>query len=405
MVSITEALELIHKSVKAVHIQILPIESALGYVSAEHIHARFDLPRFDNSAMDGYAVTLADAGGTIEPQPTIFAGDDSSVKVSKGLGVKIMTGAVMPKGADAVIPVENTKEGKEGILLPHTIKRGANIRKKGEDIAKGEKIIEAGDTIDAYAITQLASQGITHLKLYRKPSVSVFATGHELRMHYEDVLPHQIYNSNAPAFIARATELGCETRFTGTTADTRESIKEQIAASLDSDLIITSGGVSVGDADFTKEAFMDLGMEILFEKVNIKPGKPTTVGRIGNTWVINLPGNPSAAAVNFEIFAHSVIRRLRGMNRPYIAPIKTVCKSAIKVKPGKYTVLMGTFDGEGFELLPKQGPGMVSPLKHAEALIITTPETEAVPTGSEVRMLSLRCPLGAAKTAEIFTSV
>ncbi len=404
MVSITEALDLIHSNVKAVHTEILPIESALGYVAAEHIHARFDLPRFDNSAMDGYAVTMADAGGVIEPQPTIFAGDESDVKVTKGRGVKIMTGAVIPEGADAVIPVENTKESESGIQLPETVKRGANIRKRGEDIAKGERIVEAGDSVDAYSITQLASQGITHIRVHRKPKVTVFATGHELRMHFESVEAHQIYNSNAPTFIARSVELGCEARFTGTTADTMESIKEQISASLDSDLIITSGGVSVGDADFTKEAFFELGMERLFEKVNIKPGKPTTVGRIGKTWIVNLPGNPLAAAVNFELFAQSIIRRLRGVNRPYLAPIETISKSDISVKPGKYTVLLGKFDGKGFEVLPKQGPGMVSPLKEAEGMIVTTPQTGLIPAGTRVRLLPIHSPVGSASRTDIFTS-
>ncbi len=405
MVSITEALDLIHSNVKAVHTEILPIESSLGYVAAEHIHAKFDLPRFDNSAMDGYAVTMADAGGIIEPQPTIFAGDKSDTKVTKGCGVKIMTGAVIPDGADAVIPVEDTKESEEGIRLPQTIRRGANIRKRGEDIAKGERIVEAGDIIDAYSISQLASQGITHLRLYRKPVVTVFATGHELRMHYESVEDHQIYNSNAPTFIARSIELGCEARFTGTTADTMESIREQIAASLDSDLIITSGGVSVGDADFTKEAFFELGMEVLFEKVNIKPGKPTTVGRIGKSWIINLPGNPLAAAVNFELFARSIIRRLRGENRPYIAPVTTVCKRDISIKPGKYTLLLGKFDTDGFETLPKQGPGMVSPLKDADGMIAVTPQTEFIPAGSEVKFLPIHSQRGSAKSLSIFTSV
>ncbi|BDY12778.1 molybdopterin molybdotransferase MoeA [Hydrogenimonas cancrithermarum] len=405
MVSITEALERIHANVKAAGTEILPIESAVGYVSAEHLHARFDLPRFDNSAMDGYAVTMADAGGIIASQPTIFAGDESDVKVRPGYGVKIMTGAVMPKGADAVIPVENTIETAEGISLPDTIKRGAHIRKKGEDITKGERILSAGETITAYALTQLASQGITHVRVFQKPRVTVFATGHELRMHYEPIEAHQIYNSNAPMFIARSLELGCDARFTGATADTMESIKAHIAAALDADLIITSGGVSVGDADFTKEAFAELGMETLFSKVDIKPGKPTSVGRIGKTWVVNLPGNPSAAAVNFEIFARSIINRLHGMQAPYIAPIVTLCAESKKIKPGKYSVLMGRFDGEGFEILEKQGPGMVSPLKEADGLIIVTPKVECLEKGQRVRMIPLRCNQTAESAVELFTSV
>jgi len=404
MTPITEALELIHSNVKPVKTEILPIESAIGRVSAENLFAKFDLPRFDNSAMDGYAVTMADAGGIIKSQDTIFAGIQSNLKVSMGNGVKIMTGAVMPDGADAVIPVENTIKIEDGIQLPDTIKRSANIRKRGEDITKGERIVSAGDTITAYALTQLASQGITHIRVYQKPRITVFATGHELRMHYEQIEAHQIYNSNAPMFIARTTELGCEAKFTGATADTMESIKAHIATALDSDLIITSGGVSVGDADFTKDAFKELGMEILFSKVDIKPGKPTTVGRIGKTWIINLPGNPSAAAVNFEIFARSIINRLQGKNNPYIAPIVTKLTKEKKIKPGKYSALMGKFDGEKFEILEKQGPGMVSPLKSADGLVIVSPEVEILKKGQIVRMIPLFCNLTAEKAVELFTT-
>ncbi len=404
MVSVTKALQLLHDNVEAVHAEILPIESALGYISAQNLHARFDLPRFDNSAMDGYAVTMADAGGVITPQPTIFAGDESSVKVRFGQGVKIMTGAVIPKGADAVIPVEKTSEEDGKVKLPESIKRGENIRKRGEDISKGETILYIGDEINGYAIKQLASQGITHVRVFRKPRVSVFATGHELRMHYETIEPHQIYNSNAPTFIARAKELGCDASFTGATADTMESIKAQIAASLQSDLIITSGGVSVGDADFTKDAFKDLGMEILFEKVNIKPGKPTTVGRIGDTWIINLPGNPTAAAINFELFARTIIERLRGCKKAYTAPIHTTCAEDISLKPGKYTALLGRFDGESFTALKKQGPGMVSPLKEADGFIVTDPETSFVKRGSKVKVIPFRFRVGKEEPTDIFTS-
>ena len=405
MTPITEALKLIHSNVKSVKTEILPIESALGRVSAENLFAKFDLPRFDNSAMDGYAVTMADAGGIVKSQDTIFAGDEKSLKVSMGNGVKIMTGAVMPKGADAVIPVENTTKTEDGIQLPDTIKRGANIRKKGEDITKGKLIVAMGDTISAYVLTQLASQGITHIRVYRKPTVTVFATGHELKMHYEQIEAYQIYNSNAPMFIARSIELGCEAKFSGATADTIESIKAHISSALDSDLIITSGGVSVGDADFTKDAFKELGMKILFSKVDIKPGKPTTVGCIGKTWIINLPGNPSAAAVNFEIFARTIINRLKGKNSPYIAPIVTKLAKDKKIKPGKFSVLMGKFDGEKFDILKKQAPGMVSPLKSANGIIIVKPEVETLKKNDIVRVIPLTHNLTSKEYVTLFSAV
>ncbi|WP_456323779.1 molybdopterin molybdotransferase MoeA [Hydrogenimonas sp.] len=403
MVTIKEALALIHAQVKAKRTEILPIESALGQISAESLYARFDLPRFDNSAMDGYAVKVEDASKTIECEATILAGEKSDARVTAGKGVRIMTGAPLPEGAEAVIPIENTQEKEDGIHLPESIKQGANIRKKGEDIAKGEIIIEKGERVNSYTITLLASQGVTHLRLFQKPRVTVFATGHELRMHFETIEPHQIYNSNAPMFTARSKELGCDTTFTGATADTMDSIKAHITAALNSDLIVTSGGVSVGDADFTKEAFKKLGMDVLFEKVDIKPGKPTTLGRIGDTWILNLPGNPTAAAVNFELFGRSIIHRLTGMKAPYIAPIETVCGMEKSIKPGRPSVWLGKFDGRAFYPLPKQGPGMVSPLKKADSMILLSPEISELKIGMKVKVVSLHCDTTAADAVDIFT--
>ncbi|WP_353661778.1 gephyrin-like molybdotransferase Glp [Hydrogenimonas sp. SS33] len=404
MVSIDEALRLIHENVPAVGTEILSIEEALGRVAAQHLHAAFDMPRFDHSAMDGYAVTLADAGGTIEPQTTIFAGDESDVIVKKGAGVKIMTGAMMPKGADAVIPAEETETLKDGsVRLPGSIRQGANIRKQGEEVAKGERILTYGDEVGAYTVALLASQGISYLQVHRKPAVTVFATGHELKMHYEKAEAHQIYNSNAPMLLSRCRELGCRARFTGATADTMASIERHIVDALGSDLIVTSGGVSVGDADFTLDAFEKLGMEILFQKVNMKPGKPVTVGRIGSTWVLNLPGNPSAAALTFELFGRSIIHRLRGMNRPFLSFERARNKTFYKLKPGRQTAVLGRYDGTFFEALDKQGPGMVRPLSLANAMIVTEKEVDGLKEGQEVKVLPLDCDRGSETPTSLFT--
>ncbi len=403
MVTVEEGLKLVHENVPAVTTEILPIEEAIGRVAAEKVHARFDLPRFDNAAMDGYAVTMADAGGTIHSQATLFAGDVCDMRVTKGHGVRIMTGAMMPEGAEAVIPIEEITTEGEQIRLPDRIKRGANIKKRGEDVAKGDPILHPGDRISGYTIALLASQGITHLKLHRKPRVAVFATGLELKLHFETVDEHQIYNSNAPMTVARALELGCEARFVGSAGDTLEAIKAHIENCLDHDLIVTSGGISVGDADYTLQAFEALGMEILFSKVKIKPGKPTTLGRIGNTWVLTLPGNPSAAALNFELFGRTVINRLRGLGAPFIAPLTVANGQSFRLKPGRPTVLLGRYDGEKFEILTKQGPGMVRPLHEADGFIVTDGDTERIEESQSVRMIPLFANPTSSRLIDIFT--
>jgi molybdopterin molybdotransferase len=404
MVTIEEGLRLVHSLVSPVQSELLPIEEALGRVCAERVIARYDLPRFDNAAMDGYAVTLADAGSVISSRTTLYAGDVCRVRVAKGEGVRIMTGAVMPEGADAVIPLEDTEAVGEGVKLPDTIRRGANIKKRGEDVAAGDTVVEPGERITAYTIALLASQGVTHLRVRQRPRVTVFATGHELKMHFEKIEAHQIYNSNAPMTVARARELGCEARFTGASADTLESIKAHIAAALPhSDLIVTSGGISVGDADYTLQAFEELGMETLFHKVKIKPGKPTTLGRIGNTWVLTLPGNPSAAALNFELFGRSLIARLHGLKTPYIATIETENATEHRLKPGRPTLLLGRYDGKTFEILPKQGPGMVRPLHEADGFIVTDENLSHIQKGQKVKMVPMRWEMGSDEEEDIFT--
>jgi len=204
-----------------------------------------------------------------------------------------------------------------------------HIRFAGEDILQDDKLLSSGERLHAHNITLLASQGISHIKVYKKPKIALFASGSELKMHFESVTSYQLYNTNTPTFYSRALELGCEVDFIGTAVDTMDDIKEHIQSALDSDLIITSGGVSVGDADFTKEAFAAFDCDIFFDKIAIKPGKPTTVGKIGNTMVLNLPGNPLAAALNFELFAQSIILCLSGAEDKYIRPIKQKYKRII----------------------------------------------------------------------------
>jgi len=203
-----------------------------------------------------------------------------------------------------------------------------------------------------------------------KPKIAIFASGNELKMHFESVESYQLYNTNTPTFYARAQELGCEVEFIGTAHDTLEDIHTHIKSALDCDLIITSGGVSVGDADFTKEAFGAFGYEIFFDKIEIKPGKPTTFGKIGGTCVLNLPGNPLAAALNFELFGQSIILALSGATNKYLNTISTKIADDYKLKRGRRTLVPGFFDGDSFTPYKKFAPGMISPLAESNAYII-----------------------------------
>ncbi|MGE4396240.1 MAG: gephyrin-like molybdotransferase Glp [Sulfurimonas sp.] len=389
-VTIEEALEFIYKNATPGSLKIVPLEEALGYVLAEEITASHNLPPYDNSAMDGYAVKIEDALKDVKVGHTIFAGDDSKEELKSGFAIKIMTGAKIPHGCEAIVPIEDVTITKDGVLLPKDIKPSRHIRLCGEDIKSGKTILQRGQRLHAHHVTLLASQGISHIKVYKKPRIAIFASGNELKMHFESVEAHQLYNTNSPTFLARAQELGCEVDFIGTACDSLEDILEHIKSALESDLVITSGGVSVGDADFTKEAFGKFGYEIFFDKVEIKPGKPTTFGRIKETLVLNLPGNPLAAALNFELFAQSIILALSGDEAKYIAPIETTAATECIIKGGRRTLIPGYFDGTEFTPYDKFSPGMITPLSISNAYIIADERCEVIQKGSKVKIISTR---------------
>jgi molybdopterin molybdotransferase len=301
-----------------------------------------------------------------------------------------MTGARIPEGCECIVPIEDTTECEGGVILPQTLKAKNHIRDCGEDIKSGVKLLHAGQRLHAHHITLLASQGISHIKVHKKPRVALFGSGSELKMHFENVTEYQLYNTNTPTFMARCKELGCKVDFIGTAKDSLESLKEHIQSALRADLIVTSGGVSVGDADFTKEAFRSFGDEIFFDKIEIKPGKPTTFGRIGDTLVLNLPGNPLAAALNFELFGKAIILGLSGEDTKYLNSITAKMKEDYKLKKGRRTLVPGYFDGKSFLACEKFAPGMVSPLATSNAFIMVDESVGFLPCGSEVKVIPTR---------------
>lgn len=402
-VSVEEAIKRIYENVPEVSLKILPIEQALGLVLAEDITASHNLPPYDNSAMDGYAVKISDAGKCVAVHHTIFAGDDFGEELASGSAIKIMTGAKIPLGSQCIVPIEDIQECENGVLLPDNLKMSKHIRFCGEDIKSSEVILKKGDRINAHQVTLLASQGISHIKVYKKPKIALFGSGSELKMHFEKVKSYQLYNTNTPTFFARATELGCDVEFIGTAHDTLEDIKLHIDSALGSDLIITSGGVSVGDADFTKEAFEAYAYENIFDKVEIKPGKPTTFGRIGKTFVLNLPGNPLAAALNFELFAQSIILALSGDRSKYLNTINAKMKEDYKLKSGRRSLLPGYFDGEYFRICDKFAPGMILPLATSNSYIMIDESVELLASESSVKIIPTKFSFTSKKRVDLVT--
>ncbi len=402
-VTVDEALSLIFEQVKPKSQQLLPIELALGHVLAETITATHNLPPFDNSAMDGYAIKTNDAGKALDLAHTIFAGDKEEIKLQERNCIKIMTGARIPHGCEAIVPIEETTSDGDKIVMPENVRASQHIRLTGEDIQSGDVLLLEGERLHAHQITLLASQGISQIKVYKKPRVALFASGSELKMHFEQVTEYQLYNTNTPTIMSRCQELSCEVQFIGTAVDDLQCIHEHIESALDSDLIITSGGVSVGDADYTKEAFSAFDYTNIFEKIEIKPGKPTTFGRIGNTYILNLPGNPLAAALIFEIFGQSAINALSGVKEKYLSTISAKLKLPYKSRPGRNTLVPGYYDGESLLVCDKYAPGMVSPLAKGNGLIFVAAEISELDAGATVKVLPTQFRFNSSQQTSLFT--
>lgn len=389
-VSVAQAINTILSNITSINFECLPIEQAVNRISAENQFSTNSLPRFNNSAMDGYAIRFEDKKNSLNVVDTIFAGDDKTMDLNPNETVKIMTGAKIPENCTAIIPQEDvTINDDQSISIPSNIKENQHIRYIGEDVKLGEAVVLEGEKINFAKITLLASQGITHVKVFKKPKVVVFASGEELKLHYEKVEEYQIFNSNTPTLLARCEELGCDVHFIGQARDTVESIKEHVVNSLDADLIVTSGGVSVGEADFTKEAFMQVGFETLFEGIIVKPGKPTIFGKIGKTAILNLPGNPLASSLIFELFGKILLQKLKGQREVNPNTIVAKNKESLKNKKGRITIVPGFFDGEYFEASYKRSPGMVSVLATCNAMIVLDENVSLIKEEAKVNVLPI----------------
>ncbi len=387
IVSIEEAIDIVLKNTDLLNSEIVPLENAIFKISSMDLKATLPLPSFNNSAMDGYALK-----GVCDEYKVIgklLAGDDKDYVLHDGECVKIMTGAVVPPDTQMVIPQENITLNGDSISIDKSVNIGSNIRLCGEDINVAQNVLSVGDVITSAQIALLSSQGITHVEVYKKPRVAVFASGNELKLHYEKIEKSQIYNSNTPYLIARANELNCESIFVGKSEDSVESLVDLIESSLDADLIITSGGVSVGEADFTKEAFKKAGVEILFEKVMIKPGKPTTFGKIGDTKVLNLPGNPLACALNFEVFGKLILSKMSGNLKYHHNYISTKMKQSFIKNRAVDTLLPGIYDGESFDYIKKFSAGMVNVLNKCNGMIVVDKDTDALYENDTVKFLPI----------------
>lgn len=318
--------------------EIVPLTAAFGRIVESDIVSPLDVPGFDNSAMDGYAIRADDFSATT-PLPVAgkaFAGQPFTGQWPVGSCIRIMTGAPVPAGCDAVVMQEDVEATDTSILLKKPVKLHQNIRRRGEDIARGSVVFSAGQRLTVAEIPLLASLGIGEIGVKRKPRVAVFSTGDELQLPGQPLGDGQIYDTNRLAVHVMLEQLGCEVINLGIVRDNPETLRDTFRqADSCADVVISSGGVSVGEADYTKQILDELG-EISFWKLAIKPGKPFAFGKLSHSWFCGLPGNPVSATVTFYQLVLPLLAVLSGQQQA-LQPVRLRVKAAQRLKktPGR----------------------------------------------------------------------
>ena len=369
----------------------VPLNEALGRVLAEALIAPCDVPPFDNSGMDGYAVRCADlaAPGVVLPIAQRIAAGNVGQPLAAGTAARIFTGAPVPPGADAVVMQELCSHAGEGqVCIDQLPRPGENIRCAGEDIRQGEAILPAGRLLDPAAIGLAASVGLDRLPVWRRLSVVVFSTGDELATPGQAAQEGRIFDANRPMLISQLQALGCLVRDGGQLPDDLPATRRALVrAAAEHDLIISSGGVSVGEEDHVRAALAAEG-EVMLWKVAIKPGKPLLQGRIGSCDYIGLPGNPVSAFVTFQILVRPFLRRCQGLEA--VLPRARLAIADFtwnKAGPRREFLRVREREDGQLELFPRQSSGVLSSCVWADGLVDNPPSTIIQP-GDTVRYLA-----------------
>ena len=392
-----EAARLVVQNTKRLPAAYLPLADAQGLALVENLKARFDSPPFDNSAVDGYALRSADAeeGRTFKVVDEAPAGRPARKSVGEGEAIKIFTGGVIPEGSDAVVMVENTSGWGAEFELKKAATVRQNIRRSGEDVREGDVILRAGTEIGAPEIALAATQGYGELPVYRRPKVVALSTGTELVAPGEwELSPGEIYDSNSFAIVAQAREAGAEARRISASSDEPEALRDAVKEALESaDVVVTSGGVSVGEKDLVKGTMIDLGVEQVFWGVKFKPGKPLFFGVRDAASVFGLPGNPVSAMVCFDLFVRPALMQMMGREDRKRPRVQVYFDEDLRNRFGRLHAmrvsLHRTEKGWRAESVGAQGSGLVSSLTKADALALIGPESE-VRAGELVEAIVLR---------------
>lgn len=415
MISADTALQIVLDNVAPLGVERIPILDALGRVLAENITSSRDIPGFDNSAMDGFAVRAADLAKASEASPvklaiveTVGAGQMPTRRVSAGQAVRTMTGAPIAEGADAIIPVERTRGGGDSVEFLAAAEKGAFIRPRAEDLRLGELVMSVGKLLTPADLGMLASVNRAMVEVIRRPRVAIVATGDELVD--VDQLPAgaQVVNSSAYALAGAVREAGAEATILKVARDDAREIRERLAEAMTFDSVLSTGGVSVGQFDHVKGALDGLGMRQLFHGVAQKPGRPLKFGTVGYRPIFGLPGNPVSTLVCFYLYARPALLKMVGKRRVGLPRVVARCGVDIKISKDltEFVRVKLERDRDGWLATPTggQGSGILSSLSRADGLLIG-PSTETIlKAGAQATVLLLGADggMGAVTADELF---
>ena len=371
-------------------VEKLPVRKALGRVLAEDIVPKINVPAHDNSAMDGYAVRFSDVHLPLTEIGTALAGKPFQGKVGEAQCVRIMTGAVMPQGTDTVVIQEVIQRDNGKILIPKGQKKSQNVRYAGEDLRVGEPVLRSGKFLRPAEIGLIASLGKGEVKVRRKLRVAFFATGDELASIGTKLRAGEIYDSNRYTLYGMLERLGVEIIDMGVVRDDPAVLEKAFRkAAKNADVVITTGGVSVGEADFVRKLMAKLG-EVLFWKIAMRPGRPMAFGRIGKAWLFGLPGNPVAVMVTFYQFVRDALLHLSGRSDGEIPLLGAVSMENLRKVPGRTEYQRGILFKEGgawkVRTTGQQGSGVLRSMSEANCFIVLEHERGTVQAGENVRV-------------------
>ncbi len=390
--SVDEALELVLARVSRLPAEVVGLGGAAGRVVAEPALARTDLPPFPSSAMDGYAVRAAETPGRLPVHGRIAAGSPLAGPLPAGAAAAIATGATVPDGADAVVPVERTTESDGFVEIQEPAALGAHIRDRGGDVREGETVVEPGAVLGSPQIGALAAAGLAEVVCTRRPRVAVLATGSELRPPGETLRPGEIYESNRTMISAVLATTGAEIVELPVVRDDEEAHRRALEEGLEADVLVTSGGVSMGPHDLVRRVAAELGVEEVFWGVAVKPGKPLSFGVRGSTLVFGLPGNPVSSLVGSVLFVCPALRALQGA-APGPAFESGRVAQALRRNPHRDEFVRARRNGdeEGPLLDPVAGQDshMIVRAAGADTLVHVPRGTDEIAAGDRVRYLRL----------------